>query len=311
MVTGNRRGRLVLRSFGWWRFLIILLAAPALGEAAERGSFIGQPNFYKTTQDDTLLDIARAHDLGYDEIRAANPGVDPWLPGAGRLLTLPTLHLLPDTPRRGIVINLPELRLYYFPVKGEPLSFPIGIGGEGKETPVGHTQIVQKRTHPTWFPTASERAADPELPERVPPGPDNPMGDFALYLGWRGYAIHGSNKPYSIGRRDSSGCIRMYPEDIATLFKLVGPGTPVTVVDQTVKLAWSGGELYLEIHPDQADAEAVEATGKPRSFLAIDADELVSKAAGAEASRLNWYAIHLEESRRSGIIVRITQPASG
>jgi L,D-transpeptidase ErfK/SrfK len=137
------------------------------------------------------------------------------------------------------------------------------------------------------------------------------MGDFALYLGWRGYAIHGSNKPYSIGRRDSSGCIRMYPEDIATLFKLVGQGTPVAIVDQAVKLAWSGGELYLEIHPDQADAEAIEATGKPRSFLANSADDLVINAAGTEAIRLNWYAIHLEESNRSGIMVRITQSTSG
>lgn len=291
--------------------IVLLLLAAMPSRAAERNDIIGIPTLFQTEENDTLLDIARAYDLGYVEIRVANPGVDPWLPGAGRLLSLPTQHVLPDAPRRGVVINLPELRLYYFPPGGEPLSFPIGIGGEGKETPAGRTEIVQKRTHPTWFPTEFERAADPELPASVPPGPDNPMGDYALYLGWRGYAIHGSNKPYSIGRRDSSGCIRMYPEDIETLFKLVGPGTPVAVVDQPVKLGWSGGELYLEIHPDQADAEAIETTGEPRAFIAADADDLVIKAAGTALSQLNWYAIHLEEAKRSGIAVQVTEPVSG
>ncbi|HUZ74195.1 MAG TPA: L,D-transpeptidase family protein [Stellaceae bacterium] len=301
----------MLRSSGRWLSLAILLLVPMLAQAAERSDLIGIPTVFQTREEDTLLDIARAYDLGYVEIRAANPGIDPWLPGAGRVLSLPTQHLLPDAPHRGIVINLAELRLYYFPPKGEPRTFPIGIGGEGKETPVGRTEIVRKQTHPTWFPTASERAEDPDLPTMVPPGPDNPMGDFALYLGWPGYAIHGSNKPYSIGRRDSSGCIRMYPEDIETLFKLVGPGTQVTVVDQPVKLGWSAGELYLEIHPDQADADSIEATGKPRSFLGVDADDLVIKAAGTQAYRLDWYTIHLEEAKRSGIVVQITRAASG
>jgi L,D-transpeptidase ErfK/SrfK len=172
---------------------------------------IGVPSFHTVTESDTLLDIAREYDLGYVEVRAANPGVDPWLPSAGNTLTLPRQHVLPDAPRRGIVINLPELRLYYFPARGAPSSFPIGIGGEGRETPVGHTTIARKRIHPTWTPTKSEREEDPDLSASVPPGPDNPMGDRALYLGWTGYAIHGTDKPYSIAGATAtaaSACIR-------------------------------------------------------------------------------------------------------
>ena len=122
--------------------------------------------------------------------------------------------MLPDAPRRGIVINLAELRLYYFPNGGEPLSFPIGIGREGWETPLGRTRIVRKTVHPVWIPTNSEHEERPELPQSVAPGPDNPMGDYALYLGWGGYAIHGTNRPSSVGQRGSHGCIRLYPEDM-------------------------------------------------------------------------------------------------
>ena len=283
----------------------------AAASAGPRSDLIGATASYVTKYEDTLLDVARDYDLGFIEIRAANPGVDPWLPGAGRTLALPTQFVLPDAPRRGIVINLPELRLYYFPATGEPMSFPIGIGGEGKETPTGHTVVAVKRTHPTWVPTASEHEEDPDLPASVPPGPDNPMGDYALYLAWKGYAIHGTNRPYSIGRRDSHGCIRMYPEDVERLYKLVAPGTPVTVVDQPVKLGRSNGELYLEAHWDQADAESLETDGVPRAEIAADADDLVVRSAGQDAGRLDWYAIHAAENRRDGIPVRITLPRSG
>ncbi len=286
---------------------LLLLAAcwiyPATAGAAD---VIGMPMTYVVQPDDTLLDIARNHDVGYVEIRAANPGADPWLPEVGRTVTLPTRHVLPDAPRRGIVINLAELRLYYFPPNGgQAMSFPLGIGGEGKETPVGTTQVVRKRVHPIWIPTASEHAEKPELPAVVPAGPDNPMGDFALYLGWRGYAIHGTNNPYSIGRRDSHGCIRLLPEDIERLFRLVPVGTPVRVVDQPAKVGWLGGQLYLEIHPGQADADALEETGRPRTTGEVDADQMVIKAAGRAAPDLDWYAIHAAEARRDGIAVPV------
>jgi L,D-transpeptidase ErfK/SrfK len=284
-----------------------LMAATIMVAASVPPQLIGIPTLVTTREEDTLLDLARTYDVGYVEMRAANPGIDPWLPGADRQVTVPTQHVLPEGPRRGIVINLAELRLYYFPQKGEPRSFPIGIGGEGKETPPGQTTIVAKRPHPVWIPTASEHAENPDLPKSVPAGPDNPMGDFALYLGWRGYAVHGTNKPYSIGRRDSHGCIRLYPEDIAWLYQAVGVGTPVTIVDQPVKTAWSAGELYLEIHPTQQDADAIEEGGAPHS-LPVDADDLVLKAAGGDAGRLDWYGIHLAELRRDGIAVQVTRP---
>ncbi len=286
---------------------IVLLAAAAQ-KPAPPSQVIGIPTRYVTRDPDTLLDIARDNDVGYVEIRAANPGVDPWMPGEGIEVVVPTQHVLPDAPRRGIVINLPELRLYYFPTSGEPRSFPIGIGGEGKETPVGHTVIVGKREHPVWVPTNSEHEEDPDLPASIGAGPDNPMGEYALYLGWKGYAVHGTNKPYSIGRRDSHGCIRLYPEDIALLFREVAIGTSVTVVNQPVKVGWSGGELYLEIHPSQEEADALETEGAPRSTLAVDADAVVLKAAGADAPRLDWYTIHLAETRRDGVAVQVTRP---
>ncbi len=286
----------------------LALLAVAAPRAALAGDLIGIPEIYETQSQDTLLDIARDHDLGYVEIRAANPGIDPWLPGAGKRLTLPSQHVLPDAPRRGIVINLPELRLYYYPAGGEPRSFPIGIGDEGWETPVGHTEVAEKRVHPSWVPTKSEHEEDPDLPPSIGPGPDNPMGDYALYLGWRGYAIHGTNKPYSIGRRDSHGCIRLYPEDIERLYRAVAIGTRVTVVNQPAKVGWSAGELYLEVHPTQEDADALEAEGTPRSTEAADADGLVSKAAGEDLPRIDWYTVHLAELRRDGVAVQITRP---
>lgn len=304
--------RRILAAMNWWsRLRMVLGSTLLLAASPPGGDVIGIPTTYVTRYEDTLLDIARQYDIGFIAIRAANPGVDPWLPGAGKTLAVPTRFILPDAPHRGIVINLPELQLYYFPTRGEPMSFPIGIGGEGVETPVGHTIVTRKREHPTWIPTASEHAEDPDLPAVVPPGPDNPMGELALYLGWKDYAIHGTNQPYSIGRRDSHGCIRMYPEDIARLFALVTPGTPVTVVDEPVKVGRQGSELYLEIHWDQADAELLETKGVPRAEIAADADGLVVKAAGTDVDRLNWYAIHLAEDRRDGIPVQATLPRSG
>jgi L,D-transpeptidase ErfK/SrfK len=298
-------------SVKWWMYMAVAagIALPACNAGAGTPDVIGIPTEFVTRESDTLLDVARNYDVGYVEIRAANPGVDPWLPGGGRTVLVPTQHVLPDAPHRGIVINLSELRIYYFlPRGGEPRTFPIGIGGEGKETPVGSTKIARKRLRPVWIPTKSEHEEEPDLPASIGPGPDNPMGDAALYLAWPGYAIHGTNKPYSIGRRDSHGCIRLYPEDIAWLFDAVPVGTPVTVVDQQAKVGWSGGELYLEVHPTQQDADALEESGVTRSTVAIDADDLVIKAAGLDAARLDWYTIHLAETRRNGVPVQVTRP---
>lgn len=288
-----------------WAFLLAPFPLLA-GQASPPDSVIGTSRGYITEDADTLLDVAREFDIGYVEIRAANPGIDPWLPGGGREVVLPTRHILPSGPRQGIVINLPELRLYFYHAGEAPRSFPIGIGGEGKETPVGSTSVVRKAEHPIWTPTKSEHEENPDLPRIVEAGPDNPMGDFALYLGWKGYAVHGTNKPFSIGRRDSHGCIRMYPEDIDFLFHHVPPGTSVSVVNQKVKLGWSQGELYLEIHPDQAEADELESRGYTEIPNPVDADDMVLKEAGSEAHRIDWYRVHLAEQKRDGIAVQIT-----
>lgn len=265
---------------------------------------------YRATYQDTLIDVARRFDLGYVELVAANPGVDPWLPGEGRRIVLPTRHLAPAAAHRGIVINTADQRLYYYPSAGaaEPLSYPIGIGRQGWETPKGPTMVVAKREHPAWYPPASIREEKPELPMMIPPGPDNPLGDFALYLGLPGYLLHGTNKPYGVGRRVSHGCFRLYPEDISRLFPEVAIGTPVLVVDQPVKLGWFEGELYLEVHPQGSQIDEVEATGSFTPRPLPDLDEVLRRAAGSEQDRLDWSSIAEVAAQRRGIPTRISVP---
>jgi L,D-transpeptidase ErfK/SrfK len=258
--------------------------------------------------EETLLDIARAQGLGILELMAANPGVDPWIPGEGQRILLPQRLILPDARERGIVINLAERRLYFFADgQTEVQSWAIGIGRLAFTTPLGQSRIVRKATDPTWRPTEETRADNPELPAVVPPGPDNPMGRFALYLGWPQYAIHGTNQPWGIGRRVSRGCIRLYPESIEALYGQVAVGTRVTVVDQTAKLAWHLNKLYLEVHPDRAQLDALEETG---SFPAKPVDGLMGliiEAVGERAVRLDFEAIAQAERERRGVPVVIAQ----
>jgi L,D-transpeptidase ErfK/SrfK len=268
---------------------------------------IGRLEYHTVGTEDNLLEIARRHDLGYIETVAANPGIDPWLPGPGRTLVLPKAHVLPDAPYRGIVINLPELRLYYFgDGSGPVITYPIGVGRRGRETPIGATQIVRKRAAPTWTPPPSIRAERPELPAFVPPGPDNPLGDFALDLGWRHYVLHGTNRPYGIGRRVSSGCIRLYPEDIERLFAMASVGMPVAVVDQPLKLGWSEGELYMEVHPDAPEGDQLEIRGWFTPAPIPDLEARVRTFAGAAAERIDWPAVRAVARSKRGIPVQIT-----
>jgi L,D-transpeptidase ErfK/SrfK len=263
---------------------------------------------YRATYDDTLLDVARRFNLGYVEIVAANPGTDPWVPGEGTNVVLPTVHLPPDAEHEGIVINLADMRLYYFPEHGRPMeSFPIGIGRDGLNTPKGTTQIVRKTKDPTWRPTARMREEKPELPEVVPPGPDNPLGDRAMYLGWSQYLIHGTNKPLGIGRRVSSGCIRMYPEDVEYLYDQVGVGTKVTVVDQPIKLSWMDGALYIEAHPTQAQSDQIEASGTFDPILDSSVVDQVLAVAGDKAPSLDWSLIRKATIERRGYPIQITR----
>lgn len=223
---------------------------------------VGELQVIRARYEDTFLDIARAYDVGYDELIDANPGVDPWLPGAGTRIVLPTQFVLPDAPREGIVLNLAAKRLFYYP-KPKPgelpqvVTHPVGIGREGWATPLGTTKVVAKTRDPVWVVPPSIRrehaeAGDP-LPARVPAGPDNPLGRYALRLGLPSYLIHGTNKPGGIGMRVSHGCIQLFPEDIEALFAEVPVGTPVRIVNQPRLLGWRGDNLYLEVHPPLED----------------------------------------------------------
>jgi L,D-transpeptidase ErfK/SrfK len=263
---------------------------------------------YRATHDDTLLDVARRFSLGYVEIVAANPGTDPWIPGEGTNVVLPTVHLPPDAEPEGIVINLADMRLYYFAEPGGPMqSFPIGIGREGLLTPLGSTQVVRKQKDPTWRPTARMRAENPELPEAVLAGPDNPLGNRAMYLGWPQYLIHGTNKPLGIGRRTSSGCVRMYPEDVEYLFDVVAIGTKVTVVDQPIKLSWIDDALYIEAHPTQAQSDQIEMSGTFEPLLDSRVVDQVLAVAGDRAPTLDWSRIREATIERRGYPIRITR----
>ncbi|MDJ0807886.1 MAG: L,D-transpeptidase family protein [Gammaproteobacteria bacterium] len=219
----------------------------------EGDSLIGKTFKYTTQYEDTFSDIARFYGLGYRQLKAANPKVDPWLPGEGTEIIIPQQYLLPPGPHEGIIINLAELRLYYFPKdRDEVETYPLGIGREGWSTPVGETQIIGKKKDPSWTVPASilkehEEDGDP-LPPVVPPGPDNPLGAYALYLGISGYLLHGTNKPFGVGMRVSHGCIRLYPEDIEYFFHQVPIGTPVRIINQPYKAGWHNGELYVEAH---------------------------------------------------------------
>jgi L,D-transpeptidase ErfK/SrfK len=279
-----------------------------IGSLIDQDGNLRETTTYRAAYQDTLLDVARRFHLGYVEMVAANPGTDPWLPGEGAELVLPTVHLLPEAAPEGIIVNLADMRLYYVSEPGAaPQSFPIGIGREGLTTPVGSTEVVRKQVDPVWRPTARMRAEDPTLPEAVPPGPDNPLGNRAMYLGWSQYLIHGTNKPWGIGRRSSSGCIRMYPEDAEALFEAVAVGTKVTVVDQPVKLGWIEGELYMEAHPTQAQSDQLEALGRFDPLLPSSVVDQVLAAAGEQSARLDWSRIRQAAVERRGYPVRVTR----
>jgi L,D-transpeptidase ErfK/SrfK len=233
----------------------------------------GQVERIRTRYEDTLIQIARRYSLGYEELLRVNQGVDPWLPGEGTEVLIPGQRLLPPGEREGIVVNLPEHRLYYFPKPKKKeetptvLTYPVSVGKMDWRTPIGSTKIVSKQKNPSWTPPKSvheerRRLGEPPLPSVVPPGRDNPLGAHAMRLAIPGgsYLIHGTNNPDAVGMAVTHGCLRMYPEDIATLFERVPVGTKVTLIDEPVKMTKIDGEVWLEVHPpidDQGRAVAV------------------------------------------------------
>ena len=288
-----------------------------LSRRFESEDIIGRIATHRIRGDEPLLDLTRPFELGYVELVAANPGIDPWLPGVGRRIVLPTAHVLPSGPREGIVINLADQRLYFFreaqaagpAASSRPrvLSFPIGVGRDGWSTPLGRTRIVRKRRDPIWYPTRSARAEDPSLPAVVRAGPENPLGNRALYLGWPTYLIHGTNEPDGVGRRVSRGCIRLYPEGIQRLFDETAIGTPVRVVDEPVKLGWVGRDLYLEVHPTLDEMGQIEENGVLDRIRPDDLRPRIRKFAGSEQSRIDWAVAYRVAAERRGIPVRITR----
>ncbi len=265
----------------------------------------GELKYYTIGDEDDLYALSRRFDVGIVEIISANQGVDPWLPEKGSFLTVPALYILPKAEHKGIVVNLPELRLYYYPDKEKVMTFPIGIGREGWQTPLGPNKIVMKRKNPSWTPPASIRAENPDLPDVVPAGPDNPMGAYALSLAEDGIAIHGTNKPYGIGTRSSHGCIRMYPEDIEALFNAVQVGTKVTIVDMPYKLGWWDGTLFLEVSPTQEEIDLIaDKYQVPEPTMKMEIYRDVEKAVG-KAEGIKWHEVENAMIKREGIPIAI------
>lgn len=228
-------------------------------------NIVGRPSYYEVQKGDSLADIGNKYNVGFLAMLAANKGIDPFLPPPGRLLEIPTQVILPEVKHKGIVINLAELRLYYFP-QDEPSKvyiFPIGIGRVGRETPSMTTTITEKVKNPTWIPPASirkEHAARGDiLPAVVPAGPDNPLGDYKMRLAYGSgeYLIHGTNKDFGIGMRVSGGCIRMNPWDVEWLFPHVALGSQVRIINQPVKYSVEpNGKIVVEVHAPLSKTEA-------------------------------------------------------
>ncbi len=249
-------------------------------------------------EEDTVLDIGRSFGVGVEAMKNANPGVDVWYPGEGTKVLVPTRYILPDAPHKGIVINLPEMRLYYYSDGGKKVDvYAIGVGREDWGTPVGLHSIIEKKANPTWTPPASIRAehaakGDP-LPAVVAAGPDNPLGLFAMRLSNRSYLLHGTNKPWGVGMRVSHGCIRLYPEGIEELFGKVARGTSVNIIKQEMKIGWFGDELYLEYHPPivednvsafDAMAQAIALVNEKAAERGLMVEENLIRAVVNEAS---------------------------
>jgi L,D-transpeptidase ErfK/SrfK len=270
---------------------------------------VGRIKVVGTRYQDTLSDVARSHDVGFDEIVRANPTVDHWIPGRGTRVIVPARHILPDAPRTGLVLNLPEMRIYYYPARqrGTPaqvMTFPVGIGRMDWSTPIGLTRVSAKIAHPAWYPPSSIRAehasnGDP-LPDKIAAGPDNPLGQYALQLALPGYLIHGTNKPYGVGMRVSHGCVHLYPEDIERLFHSVPAGTPVRIVNQPYKAGWYRGVLYFEAHPLlKEDRPAMENDLTP-------AVSVVLAAARQHPARIDWDKVTRTAAAARGIPVAVS-----
>ena len=249
---------------------------------------------YTIRDKETLIELAMAYDVGYNEITDANRDIDPWVPAMGTRILIPNSWLLPEVLDKGIIINLAEMRLYcFFSMDSRKYvsTYPIGIGREGFNTPTGIYTITLKVKDPVWRVPESIRKEKPELPDFVPPGPDNPLGTYWLQLSVNGYGIHGTNMPYGVGRRVSHGCIRLYPEDIELLAGFVEPGTPVKIIHEPVKVGMHNKKVYIEIHRTEEEVAeliqlAAEKLSRKRLLKYVDTQLMIhaiKSAAGLPA----------------------------
>ncbi len=258
-------------------------------------SVVGVPFYFKARAKDTLLDVARQNGLGYDDMRQANPKVDVWVPGDGTDVMVPAFYVLPDAPRTGIVINRAEKRLYFFPPNdpNEVRIYAISVGKDAMGTPLGNFKVIEKRKDPTWTPGPRVRAAHAAygdiLPPTVPPGPDNPLGKYAMRLSNPDYLIHGTSQPWGLGMEVSGGCIRMYPEGIEELFGLTDISTPVNIIDQAYKVGWRGDELYLEV---QTGEKSVRRTAR---------EAIPEWVKNTEGVTIDWEAVERAVEEDTGI----------
>jgi L,D-transpeptidase ErfK/SrfK len=294
--------------------LALMPMAPARATTYEltgpNDTVVGEDQTVTTVYEDTLYDLANKFSLGSEELIRVNPGIDPWLPGVGKKVIIPGRHILPPGPHEGLIVNLPEHRLYYFPKprRGHPrvvITYPVSIGKMDWRTPLGLTHVISKVRNPTWIPPESvrkEHAANGDpLPARVPPGPDNPLGAFTMHLavGEGTYEIHGTNNPLAVGMPVTHGCIRMYPQDVEQLFPMVPVGTPVRLVNQPIKVAWVNGELLLEAHPPVND--------EGQSFEP-DVDhfsQLLQTAVGDSTVAIDWDYAHEVLKRADGVLATV------
>ncbi len=282
------------------------LPLPAVGD-----DVVGHVQVIKASYEDTFADLGKKYDLGYLEMVAANPGVDAWLPGVGTEVVLPTRYILPPGPREGVVINLAEYRLYYYP-KDRPVvyTYPLGIGREGWDSPISDTSITVKTPNPGWTPPQSilrehAEAGDP-LPAYVPPGPDNPLGPYKLTLGLPGYLIHGSNKKFGIGMRVSHGCFRMLNHNVLELASVVPVGAKVRIINEPYKFGISQGDLYLEAHSTLSDDGETSVVDKHNALV----NTLMKRKDIKDAHLLNWERIREIIAAEEGMPVAVAEHAA-
>jgi L,D-transpeptidase ErfK/SrfK len=260
-------------------------------------NMVGTIAAINTREDDTLSDIARHFGLGFNDISKANPTISPWTPKLSSRVILPLQFILPDAPHKGIILNLANMRLFYYP-KQQPdkvFTYPVGIGRQGWNTPMGLTSIVAKKANPTWVVPESIHQEHSEkgdsLPNVVPAGPDNPLGLYAMRLGFPRYLIHGTNKPYGIGMQVSHGCVQLYPEDIEMLFKKASVGMPVQIIHQPYLTAWHQDMLYLEAN------EPLQKSTNDKSQLKKQLHQISSK----KHVSIDWKKVDLIIQRSDGI----------